>query len=168
MGCAVSTVLSLLVPYLILILLKIYHAHPFIHPHTTLKTQFLFPQPKIIFNLFSPFFTFSLLLPSILNIHYFSISGVVNFRLGKMATPNMATITASLERSLQNCSLNHHQNNSSSSSSSSSTSGGGGGAAHGSDSPSNPPVDAAAPTLELNSQASLPFHWEQCLDLKVK
>ncbi|PIN23769.1 hypothetical protein CDL12_03503 [Handroanthus impetiginosus] len=81
-----------------------------------------------------------------------------------MATPNMATITASLERSLQNCSLNHQQSSSSSSSSSSSTSGGGGRAAHGSDSP---PVDAATPTLELNSESSLPFHWEQCLDLKT-
>ncbi|KAK6160460.1 hypothetical protein DH2020_003841 [Rehmannia glutinosa] len=81
-----------------------------------------------------------------------------------MATPNMATITASLERSLQNCSLNHQQ----SSSSSSSTTGGGGAAeGSGSDSPPNLTADAATPTLELNSQASLPFHWEQCLDLKT-
>lgn len=80
-----------------------------------------------------------------------------------MATPNMATITASLERSLQNCSLNHQQSSSSSSSSTS----GGGAAAHGSDSPPNLSADAATSTLELNSQASLPFHWEQCLDLKV-
>ncbi|KAI3467788.1 hypothetical protein Pfo_024451 [Paulownia fortunei] len=82
-----------------------------------------------------------------------------------MATPipNMATITASLGRSLQNCSLNHQQSSSSSSSSTS----GGGGAARGSDSPPNLSVDGATPTLELNSQASLPFHWEQCLDLKT-
>ncbi|KAL0357711.1 UNVERIFIED_CONTAM: hypothetical protein Scaly_1456800 [Sesamum calycinum] len=76
-----------------------------------------------------------------------------------MATPNMATITASLERSLQNCSLNHQHSSSSSSSSTSST------AAHGPDSPQN--LAADAPSLELNSQASLPFHWEQCLDLKT-
>ncbi|XP_057771244.1 protein CURLY FLAG LEAF 1-like [Salvia miltiorrhiza] len=74
-----------------------------------------------------------------------------------MATPNMATITAALERSLQNCSLNHQHSSSSSSSSAS------GGAARPSDSP---PGDAVAATLELNSEGSLPFHWEQCLDLK--
>ncbi|KAL8038044.1 hypothetical protein ABFX02_11G078000 [Erythranthe guttata] len=78
-----------------------------------------------------------------------------------MATPNMATITASLERSLQNCSLNHQQ----SSSTTTTTSGGGGAAAHGSDSPPNPAAEEAA--LELNSEGSLPFHWEQCLDLKT-
>ncbi|XP_042058156.1 NKAP family protein-like [Salvia splendens] len=64
--------------------------------------------------------------------------------------PNMATITASLERSLQNCSLNQQHTTSSSSSSS----GGGGG--------------GAAAAVELNSEgSSLPFHWEQCLDLKT-
>ncbi|KAH6837828.1 hypothetical protein C2S53_000546 [Perilla frutescens var. hirtella] len=73
-----------------------------------------------------------------------------------MVTPNMATITASLERSLQNCSLNH-QHSSSSSSSSSTASGGGVGAAD----------STTTPTLDLNSQASLPFQWEQCLDLKT-
>ncbi|EYU37365.1 hypothetical protein ABFS82_11G077600 [Erythranthe guttata] len=78
-----------------------------------------------------------------------------------MATPNMATITASLERSLQNCSLNHQQ----SSSTTTTTSGGGGAAAHGSDSPPIPAAEEAA--LELNSEGSLPFHWEQCLDLKT-
>ncbi|CAK9157528.1 unnamed protein product [Ilex paraguariensis] len=72
----------------------------------------------------------------------------------------MATIT-SLERSLQNCSLNHQQSSSSSSSSvgigSSSTAG-------------NQHDDlsySADNTLELNSQISLPYHWEQCLDLKT-
>ncbi|KAL6567907.1 hypothetical protein OROGR_001575 [Orobanche gracilis] len=75
-----------------------------------------------------------------------------------MVTPNMATITSSLERSLQNCSLNHQQSSNSSSSTS------GGVAAHGSDSPPNL---STSPTLELNSQASLPVHWEQCLDLKT-
>ncbi|KAL3655926.1 hypothetical protein CASFOL_000322 [Castilleja foliolosa] len=78
-----------------------------------------------------------------------------------MSTPNMATITASLERSLQNCSLHHPQQSSSSSSDSPTC---GGDAAEGSDSPPNPSV---TPALELNSQASLPFHWEQCLDLKT-
>lgn len=80
-----------------------------------------------------------------------------------MAAPNMATITASLERSLQNCSLSHHHHhhhNSSSTTSSTASSGGGGVA--------RPPDSAAAaPTLDLNSEGALPFHWEQCLDLKV-
>ncbi|XP_075495515.1 protein CURLY FLAG LEAF 1 [Primulina tabacum] len=80
-----------------------------------------------------------------------------------MATPNMDTITASLERSLQNCSLNHQQ--------SSSGGGGGGGPPRGSDSLGDPSSDAASAlataALELNSQTSLPTHWEQCLDLKT-
>ncbi|KAL6515776.1 hypothetical protein OROHE_018310 [Orobanche hederae] len=76
-----------------------------------------------------------------------------------MATLNMATITASLERSLQNCSLNHQRSSNKCSSTS-----GGVAAAHGSDSPPNL---STPPTLELNSQASLPVHWEQCLDLKT-
>ncbi|KAI3452553.1 hypothetical protein Pfo_009217 [Paulownia fortunei] len=78
-----------------------------------------------------------------------------------MATPNMAPVTATLERSLQNCSLKNQQSSSSSSNSC------GGGAAQESDSPENLSMDAASPTLELNSQISLPFHWEQCLDLKT-
>ncbi|KAL1565350.1 NKAP family protein-like [Salvia divinorum] len=62
--------------------------------------------------------------------------------------PNMAAITASLERSLQNCSLNHQHTTSSSS----------GGAA----------AAAVEDAVELNSEgSSLPFHWEQCLDLKT-
>ncbi|CAA3022024.1 uncharacterized protein LOC111373321 [Olea europaea var. sylvestris] len=80
-----------------------------------------------------------------------------------MAAPNMAAITASLEKSLQNCSLSHQE---------SSTPGGGGGVVDGaglghsatSTSPENHHLDAA---LELNSQITLPFHWEQCLDLKT-
>ncbi|XP_031375933.1 uncharacterized protein LOC116209987 [Punica granatum] len=80
-----------------------------------------------------------------------------------MTAPNMATITASLERSLQNCSLNHHD-------------GGGGGGASGSAglgrSSSSDDVSESQPnsfdsTLELNSHISLPYHWEQCLDLKT-
>ncbi|KAJ9180448.1 hypothetical protein P3X46_008688 [Hevea brasiliensis] len=88
-----------------------------------------------------------------------------------MIPPNMATITASLERSLQNCSLNHHRSR--------------GVLAAGERSSSTDDVDAdaeaeAAPpqqnhllptsddtTLELNSHLSLPYHWEQCLDLKT-
>ncbi|KAL1550491.1 hypothetical protein AAHA92_18446 [Salvia divinorum] len=61
-----------------------------------------------------------------------------------MATPNIATI----ERSLQNCSLNHQLGTSS------------GGAARSQDLP-------AAETLELNSEGVLPLYWEQCLDLKT-
>ncbi|XP_075485053.1 protein CURLY FLAG LEAF 2-like [Primulina tabacum] len=75
----------------------------------------------------------------------------------KIATPYMDTIAASLERSLQNCSLNDQQ-----------SSGGCGGQPHGSDSPGNPSSDTASAlsnALELMSQASLPIHWEQCLDL---
>ncbi|GER55313.1 Humj1 family protein [Striga asiatica] len=85
-----------------------------------------------------------------------------------MAAPNMATITASLERSLQNCSLNHHHHHHhhpQSSTTTTTTAGGGGAeAAHGQNSPTNL---SASPALELNSEASLPFNWEQCLDLKT-
>ncbi|KAL8519977.1 hypothetical protein ACS0TY_010781 [Phlomoides rotata] len=63
-----------------------------------------------------------------------------------MSSPDMSTLTASLERSLRNCSLN--------------STNGGGRAARGSDS------RPATRTIELNSQAPLPYHWEQCLDLK--
>ncbi|CAK9155715.1 unnamed protein product [Ilex paraguariensis] len=85
-----------------------------------------------------------------------------------MTGPNMATITASLERSLQNCSLNHHNHNSSSSSSNSIA---GVGRSAASDSPENHHGDlsnnSSDTALELNSQISLPYHWEQCLDLKT-
>ncbi|XP_034680547.1 uncharacterized protein LOC117910524 [Vitis riparia] len=80
-----------------------------------------------------------------------------------MTAPNMATITASLERSLQNCSLNH----------SSSNSGEGSGVEDGigisstSDDASPENLSHSDTTLELNSQMSLPYHWEQCLDLKT-
>ncbi|XP_065851878.1 protein CURLY FLAG LEAF 1 [Euphorbia lathyris] len=102
-----------------------------------------------------------------------------------MTAPNMAAITASLERSLQNCSLNHHQNQnrgflrgerrSSSSSSSNDV------VAETSETPlmeefgenhnfpiiSSSSSDHHDTTLELNSHLSLPYHWEQCLDLKT-
>ncbi|GAB4839720.1 putative ferric reductase transmembrane component [Ancistrocladus abbreviatus] len=87
-----------------------------------------------------------------------------------MSAPNMATLTASLERSLQNCSLNH----------SSGTRGRRGGAAglrrsSSSDAPENHPSlisntnsSCSDTTLvELNSHISLPYNWEQCLDLKT-
>lgn len=87
-----------------------------------------------------------------------------------MRAPNMAAITASLERSLQNCSLNRHRSGSgagAASASSSSSSGYGIGRSSSSDdlasSAHNPRHDDAA--LELNSHVSLPYHWEQCLDL---
>ncbi|XP_022980142.1 methionine aminopeptidase 2-like [Cucurbita maxima] len=62
-------------------------------------------------------------------------------------TPTMATVTAALERSLQNCSLSHRQ--------------------------ATPPVPSdshggsSTHHLHLNSHLSLPYHWEQCLDLKT-
>ncbi|KAH7835882.1 hypothetical protein Vadar_030797 [Vaccinium darrowii] len=80
-----------------------------------------------------------------------------------MTAPNMATITASLERSLQNCSLNQI----STSSSGSGRSRGGVGFSSSSDSTENQESHPSDSTLELNSQISLPFHWEQCLDLKT-
>ncbi|KAJ4838538.1 hypothetical protein Tsubulata_004567 [Turnera subulata] len=98
-----------------------------------------------------------------------------------MTAPNMAAITASLERSLQNCSLNHHHHHHQSSSSGGHVllGGGGGGGERSSSSSSSSSDEADAPvsadhllpnpdaSLELNSHLSLPYHWEQCLDLKT-
>ncbi|KAJ9186125.1 hypothetical protein P3X46_005660 [Hevea brasiliensis] len=90
-----------------------------------------------------------------------------------MKAPNMATITASLERSLQNCSLNHHQQQQRQSR------GVLGEQGERSSSSDDAVAEAAPPpeqnhvlptsdtTLELNSHLSLPYHWEQCLDLKT-
>ncbi|XP_031260563.1 uncharacterized protein LOC116118731 [Pistacia vera] len=78
-----------------------------------------------------------------------------------MRAPNMATITESLERSLQNCSLNNHQR---SSSVNEGTSEEGIGRSSSSDENNLQNTDT---TLELNSHLSLPYHWEQCLDLKT-
>ncbi|KAI3733308.1 hypothetical protein L6452_12750 [Arctium lappa] len=82
-----------------------------------------------------------------------------------MTGPNMAAITASLERSLQSFSLNHHHQQQSRSSE------GGLGFERSSESPCHHhhhhhhhSPDA---TLELNSNITLPYHWEQCLDLKT-
>ncbi|XVF02157.1 hypothetical protein REPUB_Repub04eG0151600 [Reevesia pubescens] len=80
-----------------------------------------------------------------------------------MTAPNMATITESLERSLQNCSLNHERRSSS----------GGDGAEEGiigrssTSDENNLPNTVSDTSLELNSHVSLPNHWEQCLDLKT-
>ncbi|KAE8702376.1 hypothetical protein F3Y22_tig00110483pilonHSYRG00355 [Hibiscus syriacus] len=90
---------------------------------------------------------------------------------------NMATITESLERSLKNCSLNHERR-------SSDTGGGGGGGGgredgltrrrsstsddnNNSSNNNNLPITGSDRSLELNSHLSLPYHWEQCLDLKT-
>nr|XP_043613007.1 uncharacterized protein LOC122584978 [Erigeron canadensis] len=75
-----------------------------------------------------------------------------------MTAPNMAAITASLERSLQSFSLNHH-------STIITTSG-----AASQDSPTthcHRSSNSDDATLELNSNITLPYHWEQCLDLKT-
>ncbi|KAM6562599.1 hypothetical protein CsatB_022597 [Cannabis sativa] len=95
-----------------------------------------------------------------------------------MAAPNMATITASLEQSFQNCSLNnsageaatsrrvvHGIGRRSSSSSSASTNQDEELAASHQNHHHQTPDDNT--TLELNSHISLPYHWEQCLDLKT-
>ncbi|GMP82246.1 hypothetical protein CsSME_00036641 [Camellia sinensis var. sinensis] len=74
-----------------------------------------------------------------------------------MTSPNMATITASLERSLQNCTLNQ---------TTSSDTPSGIGISSSSDSPGHHHNSTDA-TLDLHSQISLPYHWEQCLDLKT-
>ncbi|KAK4380397.1 hypothetical protein RND71_002259 [Anisodus tanguticus] len=84
--------------------------------------------------------------------------------------PNMATITASLERSLQNCSLNNHRHGGTSNNIITGTALGD----EFSDSSENHRYDfnnnnnlSNDATLDLNSEISLPYHWEQCLDLKT-
>ncbi|ERN06165.1 hypothetical protein AMTRI_Chr06g170760 [Amborella trichopoda] len=65
-----------------------------------------------------------------------------------MTTPKMA-MTSSLERSFQACSINH---------------------GHGATSSSASPPESQNlrhANLELNSEMSLPYQWEQCLDLKT-
>lgn len=120
-----------------------------------------------------------------------------------MSVPNMATLTASLERSLQNCSLNHRSTNHRGGA----TTGLGRSTSSSSDAPeiihnhhrhpepqnqqqqfpsclptpnvvnnypNNYLSSSASSTtsndstlVELNSHISLPYHWEQCLDLKT-
>ncbi|KAJ7945598.1 ATP-dependent RNA helicase [Quillaja saponaria] len=72
---------------------------------------------------------------------------------------NIETITASLERSFQNCSLNHRSREGSSSRSGTVT--------IGSSSNSDDHIPNSDTALELNSHISLPYYWEQCLDLKT-
>ncbi|KAL5096145.1 hypothetical protein RYX36_000472 [Vicia faba] len=92
----------------------------------------------------------------------------------------MDAITASLERSLQNCSLNnnnhhHHQQNGRTENEGSATTNAaaeGGGRSIGissssSDDNNHISNNNSDTTLELNSHISLPYHWEQCLDLKT-
>lgn len=81
-----------------------------------------------------------------------------------MTAPNMAAITASLERSLQNCSLNQQRSGSSVSGLGRRQQGG----SSGSDETPDNHVPNSDTALELNSNMSLPYHWEQCLDLKVR
>ncbi|KAG9136823.1 hypothetical protein Leryth_004563 [Lithospermum erythrorhizon] len=79
-----------------------------------------------------------------------------------MKTPNMSSITSSLERSLQDFSLNHK--NSSGGGGSSIGTGGGDGLEENKHDISN---NTSETTYDLNSHISLPSHWEQCLDLKT-
>ncbi|GMP57490.1 hypothetical protein CsSME_00021563 [Camellia sinensis var. sinensis] len=75
----------------------------------------------------------------------------------------MAIITALLERSLQNCSLYSNIADD--------TDAGGGvgfsSSSSSSDSPENHLSKSHDAILDLNSHLSLPYYWEQCLDLKV-
>lgn len=87
----------------------------------------------------------------------------------------MAAITASLERSLQNCSLNQHHHHHHHQSRGVLGGGGGEGSSSSSDDADAPEqihrhrhrLPSSDTSLELNSHLSLPYHWEQCLDLKV-
>lgn len=87
----------------------------------------------------------------------------------------MEAITASLERSLQNCSLNNnnHQNEEGSATIGVAAGEGRGGEGIGISSSSSSDENHISnnnnsdATLELNSNISLPYHWEQCLDLKT-
>ncbi|KAJ0717815.1 putative WW domain superfamily protein [Helianthus annuus] len=74
-----------------------------------------------------------------------------------MAAPNMETITASLERSLQSFSLNHRTT----------TTSGGDTAGESTNTHCDRSTNSSDATLELNSNITLPYHWEQCLDLKT-
>jgi len=85
----------------------------------------------------------------------------------------MEAITASLERSLQNCSLSNdnHQSSREEGSDADAAVAPGLGISSTSDDvpdPDNNHISNSDTTLELNSHISLPYHWEQCLDLKVQ
>ncbi|KAE8663922.1 hypothetical protein F3Y22_tig00112863pilonHSYRG00016 [Hibiscus syriacus] len=79
-----------------------------------------------------------------------------------MTARDTATITESLERSLKKCSLNHEIDGGSDV---------GGAAAdeegRRSGDDNNLSNTVSDTRLELNSHLSLPYHWEQCLDLKT-
>ncbi|XP_027353203.1 uncharacterized protein LOC113863724 isoform X2 [Abrus precatorius] len=79
----------------------------------------------------------------------------------------MEAITASLERSLQNCSLNNNNDHQSRREDGSATDAGIGISSTSDDVPDNNHISNSDTTLELNSHISLPYHWEQCLDLKT-
>ncbi|ESW11082.1 hypothetical protein PHAVU_008G000400 [Phaseolus vulgaris] len=85
----------------------------------------------------------------------------------------MEAITASLERSLQNCSLNNdnHQSRREDESAADAAVAPGLGISstsdHVPDQDNNHRISNSDTTLELNSHISLPYHWEQCLDLKT-
>ncbi|CAN0929167.1 Protein CURLY FLAG LEAF 1 [Linum grandiflorum] len=88
-----------------------------------------------------------------------------------MTAPNMAAITASLERSFQNCSLNDHHLSASDRSSSSEFPDQTHNNHHLIHSSSSSSYHSSSSnsdsTVELNSHVSLPYQWEQCLDLKT-
>lgn len=95
-----------------------------------------------------------------------------DFARSRSSNPNMEAITASLERSLQNCSLNNTNNNHQQSrrpeeDDGSATDGGIGISSCSDDVPDPDNSHISDTTLELNSHISLPYHWEQCLDLKT-
>ncbi|KAJ1383243.1 hypothetical protein SESBI_43567 [Sesbania bispinosa] len=69
----------------------------------------------------------------------------------------------SLERSLQNCSLNHQT----STEEDGPATDAGIGISSSSHDVADNHISNSDTTLELNSHISLPYHWEQCLDLKV-
>ncbi|XP_020219913.1 uncharacterized protein LOC109802909 [Cajanus cajan] len=81
----------------------------------------------------------------------------------------MEAITASLERSLQNCSLNNNNNHENRREDGSASDAGIGISSSSDDVPdnNNHHISNSDTTLELNSHISLPYHWEQCLDLKT-
>ncbi|XP_038880672.1 uncharacterized protein LOC120072288 [Benincasa hispida] len=72
---------------------------------------------------------------------------------------NMGTITEALECSLKKCSLSHHQTHHQQQPVSSSDSS--------SNNKNASSIHQTTTTLDLNSHLSLPYHWEQCLDLKT-
>jgi ferric-dicitrate binding protein FerR (iron transport regulator) len=92
----------------------------------------------------------------------------------------MEAITASLERSLQNCSLNNNnqqngrrrrrKDNTTDAAAAAAAAAGtriSSTSSSSSDDHHHHISNSSDTALELNSHISLPYHWEQCLDLKV-